>query len=160
MSTGAFTLTYRLPIGFPIQDKRICIVKATWNDEITGALTNGALDVLKAAGMLQDNITVLDVPGSYELPLGAYHAINSLKADAVICIGCLVKGDTPHFEFISEAVSHGLMRLNLDSGVPVIFGVITTLTQQQALDRAGGILGNKGEEAAFSALQMLALRQG
>ncbi len=157
MSTGAFTLTYSLPEGFPIQYKRIAIVKAAWNTDITGALTNGALVILNASGVLPENIILLDVPGSFELPLGASHALNTLKADAVICIGCLVKGDTPHFEFISESVSHGLMRLNLDSGKPVIFGVITTLTQQQALDRAGGILGNKGEEAAYSALQMLAL---
>lgn len=137
---------------------RIAIVTANWNTHITQALEDGALDCLRQHGLSDKHIRVEKVAGSYELPLAAQWLATDWKADAVIALGCLIKGETPHFEYISEAVAHGLMEVNLKLNKPMIFGVITVLTEQQALDRAGGIHGNKGVEAAVTALQMLALK--
>jgi 6,7-dimethyl-8-ribityllumazine synthase len=121
-------------------------------------MEQGALGVLEKAGLIPENIRAASVPGSYELPVAARWMLES-GCDAVVCIGCLIKGDTPHFEFISESVAKGLMDLNLQFGKPVIFAVITTLTHEQALDRAGGKLGNKGAEGAEAALHMVQLKQ-
>ncbi len=137
---------------------RIAIVTANWNTHFTQALEDGAVDCLRQHGLNDKHIRVEKVAGSYELPLAAQWLATEWKADAVIALGCLIKGETPHFEYISEAVAHGLMEVNLKLNKPMIFGVITVLTEQQALDRAGGIHGNKGVEAAVTALQMLALR--
>jgi 6,7-dimethyl-8-ribityllumazine synthase len=137
---------------------RVGIATAQWNIDITGPMKEGALGIFKSAGILDHNILSMDVPGSYELPLAAKWLADS-GCDAVVCIGCLIKGDTPHFEFISESVAHGLMNLNLSTGKPIIFAVITTLTHQQAIDRSGGILGNKGAEGAEAAIQMMILKQ-
>lgn len=139
---------------------RIGIVTAEWNEHITSALEQGALDLLRLQGIQAKHVKVVSVPGSYELPLAAQWLHKSFKADAVIALGCLIKGETPHFEYISEAVAHGLMELNLKHNIPVAFGVITVLTEQQALDRAGGIHGNKGTEAAVTVLRMLQLKEG
>ncbi len=136
---------------------KVGIAVAEWNDQITGALADGAKSALLEAGIPSEKILLHPVAGSYELPLASALLLDA-GCDAVIAIGCLIKGDTPHFEYISEAVTQGIMRLNLDSRKPVIFGVLTTLTMQQALDRAGGSLGNKGHEAAVAALKMLKLK--
>ncbi|MDP2187450.1 MAG: 6,7-dimethyl-8-ribityllumazine synthase [Sphingobacteriaceae bacterium] len=139
---------------------RIGIVTAEWNEHITSALEQGALEVLRQQGIEAKNVKAVSVPGSYELPLAAQWLHKEFKADAVIAIGCLIKGETPHFEYISDSVAHGLMELNLKHNIPFAFGVITVLTEQQALDRAGGIHGNKGTEAAVTVLRMLQLKEG
>lgn len=141
-----------------LQGIRIGLVVAEWNDQITFALRDGAIQTLKQAGLTDDQIEVKYVPGSFELPLGAQLFLENNLVDAVICIGCVIQGETPHFTFICDAVAQGIMRLNLDYKRPVIFGVLTTLTLEQALDRSGGKHGNKGDEAAFTALKMLALQ--
>lgn len=138
---------------------RIAIVTAQWNLPITGVLQQGAIDLLRKQGISTENLVEYAVPGSFELVNGARLALIDSKLDAVICIGCVVKGDTPHFEYICSGVTQGLAALNAMQDVPVIFGVLTTLNEQQALDRAGGIHGNKGEEAAVTALQMAHLRK-
>jgi 6,7-dimethyl-8-ribityllumazine synthase len=134
------------------------IVVAEWNEEITGALLNGAMKTLLKHNALPGNIIVKTVPGSFELPLGAQLLMEHDYLDAVICLGCVIRGETPHFDYICQAVSKGIMQLNLDYSIPVIFGVLTTNDFQQALDRAGGRHGNKGDEAAVTALKMAGLQ--
>lgn len=144
----------------PIEDIskiEIAIVRSQWNDEITSTLLNGAKDVLIAQGVSPEKIHELDVPGSYELPMGAKIAVNKGGIDAVICLGCVIKGETDHDKYINQAVANGLMQLSLMTSVPCIFGLLTVNTMEQALDRAGGKHGNKGAEAAATALNMLAL---
>lgn len=133
------------------------IVYAEWNSEITEALKNGAINTLLANGAKIENILVRSVPGSFELVLGAQYMIEQTEVDAVICLGCVIQGETRHFDFICDAVAHGIMQLNIDFELPVIFGVLTTDNQEQALDRSGGKHGNKGDEAAITAIKMLAL---
>jgi 6,7-dimethyl-8-ribityllumazine synthase len=135
--------------------KTIAIVVAEWNAEITGALYEAAVSSLLAHGVKRSNIIRKTVPGSFELSLGALWMAEEKKVDAVICLGCVIQGDTPHFDYICQAVAHGITHAGLKTRKPVIFGVITTLNHQQALDRAGGKLGNKGEEAALTAIGML-----
>jgi 6,7-dimethyl-8-ribityllumazine synthase len=147
-----------LPLHKP-HKLRIGIITAQWNAHITDLLEAGARQCLIDNGILPENIRSERVAGSFELPLAAQWLATETKADAVIALGCLIKGETPHFEYISEAVAHGIMELNLKLNLPVSFGVITVLTEAQALDRAGGKLGNKGAEAAYTALQMLQLKQ-
>ncbi|TJZ60465.1 6,7-dimethyl-8-ribityllumazine synthase [Sphingobacterium olei] len=130
------------------------IVVAQWNAAITGALLNGALDGLIKHGSSEDSITVIEVPGSYELITGADIILRDSKFDAVICLGCVIQGETRHFDFICDAVANGISNVSIKYNKPVIFGVLTTDNQQQAVDRAGGIHGNKGEEAAITAIQM------
>lgn len=139
---------------------KIGIVVSQWNADITNALLQGAQDTLIKAGVLADNIEVLYVPGSFELPWGARQIMKPGKRDAVICLGCIIQGETKHDEYIASAVASGIMQLGLMSGVPVIFGVLTTNTEEQAKDRAGGKHGNKGAEAAAAALQMAYVRTG
>ncbi len=134
---------------------QIGIVVSEWNREVTDALLKGALDTLTKHGVSPDNIWVEYVPGTYELPLAAQGFAENDDIDAVICIGCVIQGETPHFDFICDAAAHGIMRVGLDYKLPVVFGVLTTLTQEQALDRAGGKHGNKGDEAAITALKMI-----
>jgi 6,7-dimethyl-8-ribityllumazine synthase len=134
------------------------IVWAEWNHEITYALYKGAYDTLLKHDVKPENILVKAVPGSYELTLGAQYMAEKTHVDAVICIGCVIQGDTKHFDFICNAVANGLTELNIKFNIPIIFGVLTPNTQQQALDRAGGKLGNKGDEAAVTAIKMLGLR--
>lgn len=135
----------------------IAIVVSEWNGEVTQRLAEGAVDTLKKYGVREEDIHVRHVPGSFELTLGAQWMAESLDPDAVICIGCVVRGETPHFEYISQSVTQGITTLNLEYSIPFIFGVLTTDTMQQALDRAGGKHGNKGDEAAVTALKMIAL---
>lgn len=140
---------------------RVAIVVSKWNDTITEALFEGASSVLRAAGVPSSNIVRYNVPGSYELPLGAKIALDAKHPPhGVIALGCIIQGETRHFDFIAQAVADGIMRLNLDSGKPVIFGVLTPDTDQQAADRAGGKYGNKGEEAAVALLEMVDLGKG
>lgn len=133
------------------------IVVSEWNKEITDNLLQGAVETLLEHGVDEKDIYVRYVPGSFELPFGASTLLEKKKFDAVICLGCVIQGETRHFEFISQAVAHGIMKVSLSEGIPVIFGVLTTDTLQQAKDRSGGALGNKGTEAAVTALKMAAL---
>lgn len=136
--------------------KKFAIVVAEWNEEITEALYAGAHASLIANGVDKKNIVRKNVPGSFELSLGGLWMAEDKKIDAVICLGCVIQGETPHFDFICEAVANGITQAGLKTKKPVIFGVLTTLNKQQALERAGGKHGNKGEEAALTALGMLA----
>jgi len=138
-----------------ISQKRFAVVVAEWNEEVTGALLNGALETLQKEGAAEKNIIIKTVPGSYELSLGAQWMAQDPKIDAVICIGCIIQGETRHFDFIAQAVAQGITDVSLKYNKPVIFGVLTPDTQQQALDRAGGKHGNKGDEAAITAIKML-----
>jgi len=138
-----------------LASKKFVIVVAEWNEEITGALFDGAYAALLSMGAKKNNISRIDVPGSFELPLAAKWAAEKKSTDAVICLGCVIQGDTPHFDYICQAVANGIMNVALDSGKPVAFGVLTTLNKKQALERAGGVHGNKGEEAAVTVVKML-----
>ena len=138
-----------------LKSKRIAIVVSEWNDQITDALLAGAVDVLRAQGLKKDSLIVKYVPGSFELSLGAQYLASEKKIDAVICLGCVIQGETRHFDFICDAVANGITNVGLKYNKPVIFGVLTTDNMQQALDRAGGKHGNKGEEAAVTAVKML-----
>jgi 6,7-dimethyl-8-ribityllumazine synthase len=139
---------------------KIGIVVSEWNETITGALKEGALVFLNESGIAKNQIFVHTVPGSFELPTAAAALLDADDSlNAVICLGCIIQGETRHFEFIAQAVANGIMRVSLDYGVPVIFGVLTCDTMEQAQDRAGGKYGNKGNEAAYSCLRMLELQQ-
>lgn len=138
--------------------RKVGIVYAEWNDKITYALRDGAIKTLLENGVEQNNIVLASVPGSFELIYGASQMVKSGEFDAVIAIGCVIRGDTPHFDYICEGVTAGLSRLNVEYDTPVIFGLITTNNMLQAEERSGGRLGNKGDECAVTALQMMALR--
>ncbi len=138
-----------------LKDKKIGVVVSEWNDEITESLYSGAYETLINLGAEASNIIKKYVPGSYELTLGAQWLAKSDDIDAVICLGCVIQGDTPHFDYICQAVANGITNVGLKYDKPVIFGVLTTLNKQQALDRAGGKHGNKGDEAAVTAVKML-----
>ena len=139
-------------------EMRIGIVVSDWNNEITWSLLEGAVKTLKKHGATDKNIVVKHVPGSFELTLGAQFLAEYDDLDAVICLGCVIQGETPHFTYICQGVTQGITQLNMEYNIPFIFGVLTTLTQQQAIDRAGGKLGNKGDEAAVTAIKMAALQ--
>lgn len=140
---------------------RIAIISARWNAEVVQALVAGAKKELLAAGVAEKDIVMLQVSGAYELPYASNRIITQQKIDAVIPIGCLIKGSTMHFEYIAEAVSQGLMRVQLDSHIPVMFGVLTCLTEEQAKERAGltGNGHNHGEDWALTAIEMARLRE-
>lgn len=138
---------------------RFAIVVADWNREITWALLDGALSTLKKHGATDKNIIVKHVPGSFELTIGAQLIAENDEVDAVICLGCVIQGETPHFTYICQGVTQGITQLNLEYNMPFIFGVLTTNDKQQALDRCGGIHGNKGDEAAITAIKMAALQR-
>lgn len=139
-------------------DYTIGIIWAEWNTEITGALKDGAYNTLLQHGVLPENIIVKTVPGAFELTLGAQWLAEHTEAEAVICIGCVIQGETKHFDFICNSVAQGITNLNIEYNLPFIFGVLTTDNLQQAIDRAGGKHGNKGAEAAITALKMLELQ--
>lgn len=136
----------------------IGIVVAEWNAEVTTALLTGAIEYLQSMGVKDKNVIVHHVPGSFELPLGAQFLAAQKGIDAVITLGCVVQGETRHFDFICNACAQGVMDVGLAFNIPVVFGVLTTNNQEQALQRAGGKHGNKGVEAAETALKMLALK--
>lgn len=139
-------------------DMRLGIVVSEWNEEITKALLQGAIDTLDEMGVPENNIKVHYVPGSFELPISAKLLIESNDVDCVICLGCVIQGETRHFEFISNAVADGITKVGIETNTPVIFGVLTTDTFQQAKDRSGGKHGNKGIEAGVTAIKMIELK--
>ena len=132
----------------------IGIVVSEWNPEITGALLDGAVSTLEKHGALPENIHVKTVPGSYELVYGAHQMVLNGGYDAVIILGCVIRGETPHFDYICQGVTNGIATLNSKSEIPIIFGLLTTNVLQQARDRSGGKLGNKGDECAVVAIKM------
>ena len=133
---------------------RFGIVVAAWNAEVTGKLYQGAYDSLIKYGAEEDNIISVEVAGSYELIAGADILLSKQQIDAVICLGCVIQGETRHFDFICNAVANGIAQVGIKHTKPVIFGVLTTDNQEQALDRAGGKHGNKGDEAAITAIKI------
>ncbi len=138
-----------------ISKKKFAIVVAEWNEEITEALYEGAYHALLSLGAKKSNIIRKNVPGTFELTLGSLQMADKKDIDAVISLGCVIQGDTPHFDYICQAVAYGITEVNIKTKKPVIFGVLTTLNKKQAEERAGGKLGNKGEEAAVTAVKML-----
>lgn len=130
------------------------IVVSEWNPEITGALLDGAVKTLEKHGTLPENIHVKTVPGSYELIYGAHQMTLNGGYDAIIVLACVIRGDTPHFDYICEGVTNGIARLNATSETPVVFGLLTTNNLEQAKERSGGKLGNKGDECAVVAIKM------
>ncbi len=141
------------------KDFRFGIVVSEWNDQVTEGLCKGAFDALLDCGVRNENIIRWNVPGSFELIYGAKRMIKTQNVDCVITIGCVIKGETMHFEFVCEGVTQGIKDLNVVSDVPVIFCVLTDNTEQQSIDRSGGIHGNKGTEAAIAAIKMAYLRK-
>jgi 6,7-dimethyl-8-ribityllumazine synthase len=130
------------------------IVASRWNEFISGRLIEGALDALQRLGAPQQNVTVYRVPGAFEIPLLALRLARSHKYHAIICLGTIIRGQTPHFDYIANEVTHGISRAGLETGVPVVFGIVTADTVDQAIDRAGVKLGNKGFEAAMTAVEL------
>lgn len=141
------------------KEYKIGVIAAEWNPEVTNALLKGAVDTLLEHGVKEENLWVRRVPGTFELSSAADIMLHFQNLDAVICIGCVIQGETRHFEFICQAVSQGITNVAINHGRPVIFSVLTTDTMQQALDRAGGKHGNKGVEGAITALKMVAYRK-
>ena len=138
---------------------RVGIVVSEWNNEITEALYKGAFDVLKKHGVKEEDIIKDYVPGTFELTFGGKIIAEENKLDAVIVLGCVIQGETKHFDFICQGVAKGITDLNLNLNIPVIFGVLTTDNKQQAIDRAGGKRGNKGDEAAVTAIKMATFKK-
>ncbi len=140
-------------------DMRFGIVVSEWNNQITDALLEGAKRVLLQNGVDEENILIMHVPGSFELIFGANQMVRTGKLDAVIAIGCVIRGDTPHFDYICQGTTAGLAHLNATQNTPVIYSLLTTNNLQQAEDRAGGKLGNKGDEGAVTAIKMADYRR-
>jgi 6,7-dimethyl-8-ribityllumazine synthase len=136
---------------------RIAVVVSRYNDFVTDRLKAGALEALDVCGLAADDVTVLDVPGAFEIPLAARRAAETGRFEAVVCLGCLIRGETAHFEYIASAASHGLMAASGATGVPMTFGILTTDSAEQALARAGNGPTNKGWEAATAAVEMAVL---
>lgn len=139
--------------------RRIAIVVARFNDFVTRRLLAGAQEALAAAGVADADIDIVWVPGAFEIPAGAAHVAAARRPAAVVCLGCVIRGGTPHFEYVCEAATHGVTRAALDAGIPMAFGVLTTDSIEQAVERAGPGPTNKGYEAAQAALEMAALVQ-
>jgi 6,7-dimethyl-8-ribityllumazine synthase len=136
---------------------RFAIVAARWNDFITGRLTEGALDALERLGADENSIEIFKVPGSFEIPLTAQKVAQTGRFDAVICLGTVIRGQTSHFEHVAGEAAKGIAQVSMQSGVPVLFGVVTAENLEQAIDRAGAKAGNKGFEAAMSAIELVNL---
>ena len=139
------------------EGKKIAIVVSEWNSNITENLLQGAYDTLLKFGVSSQDISIQRAPGSFELTFGAKTLIEKIHPDALIMLGCVIQGETPHFTYVCQSVTQGATELNIKYDVPVIFGLLTTTTLEQAKDRAGGRHGNKGDEAAVTALKMIAL---
>ncbi len=150
MSTHAPSMP--LPV---VKDARIGIAVATWNSQFTYALRDGALEVLHANGFNDEAIDVFYVPGAVELTFAASHLIEASAYDAVIVFGCVIRGDTPHFDYVCQSVTQGVTTLNADCDIPVIFGLLTVENEAQAYERLGGVHGHKGREAAEAAIHMI-----
>jgi 6,7-dimethyl-8-ribityllumazine synthase len=136
------------------RDYRFAIVVSRFNEFISGHLLSGALDCLKRHEANEENIDIIWVPGAFEIPMAAKKAVLSKRYEAVICLGAVIRGSTPHFDYVASEVAKGVAHVSLDTGVPVIFGVITSDTLEQAIERAGSKAGNKGWQAAASAIEM------
>ncbi|MCS6935730.1 MAG: 6,7-dimethyl-8-ribityllumazine synthase [Chitinophagales bacterium] len=137
--------------------KRVALIVSEYHSEITFALRDAARDALISRGIIGQNIPVYYVPGAYELPLAARWALTHINPDAVVCLGCVIKGETDHNVYINQAVAGELLRLSTETGIPVLYGVLTTYNLEQAQDRAGGAHGNKGAECAHAAVDMILL---
>ena len=142
---------------FDGRDVKIAIVAGRFNEFITSKLVGGALDVLKRNDVSEENIDIAWVPGAFEIPLIAKKLANTQKYDAIITLGAVIKGSTPHFDYVCSEVSKGVAQISLQSDLPVIFGVLTTNNIEEAIERAGTKAGNKGADAAFSAIEMINL---
>ena len=143
-----------------IQNLKIGILRTEWNPEIIDKLVTSCELTLIEQGLSKDRITIHKVPGSYELPLGAKYMLSSnIKPDAIICLGCVIQGETKHDDYINHTIARSLAQLGIVSGIPIMYGVLTTNTAQQAYERAGGAHGNKGEECALGALKMISLKE-
>lgn len=138
---------------------KIAIAVSEWNAKITNGLLNGARDTLLKYGLSEENLLIEFVPGSFELPLAAQWFLEEKKVDAVICLGCVIQGETRHFDFVCEGLTQGIKDVSLKFGKAVIFGVLTDNHEQQSIDRSGGIHGNKGTEAAVTAIKMVDLQR-
>ena len=138
---------------------RVCVVVARWNGFVTTKLLEGAVNTLRECGLTDDEITTAWVPGSFEVPTAARWAAQSGRYDAVICLGAVIRGETAHFEYVAGGAAEGIARVSHDTGVPVIFGVLTVDNVEQAMARTGGKDGHKGEEAARTAIEMANLRR-
>lgn len=141
------------------KDKRIAIVVSRFNHHITDALLDDALDAIQKLDGSTDNVTVAYVPGAFEIPIVAKKLAQSKKYDGVLCLGCVIRGGTPHFEYVCQGVTDGVMRATLETGVPVAFGVLTTDTLQQAAERAAGVNGAKGREALLALIETIQVLQ-
>ena len=160
MATANQNLSSYNPETVPsAEGMKFALVVAEWNQEITFALMNGAIELLKKHGANENDIQVEFVPGTFELTAAARLMAKQSVYDAVIAIGCVIKGETPHFDYICQGVTQGVTQLNVNFDIPFIFGVLTTNNQQEALDRAGGKYGNKGDEAAITAIKMADLHK-
>jgi 6,7-dimethyl-8-ribityllumazine synthase len=140
-------------------EMRFGIVVSDWNQDVTWSLLEGAFKTLKKHGATEGNIVIKHVPGSFELTLGAQFLAEYDDLDAIICLGCVIQGETPHFTYICQGVTQGITQLNLEYNIPFVFGVLTTIDLQQAKERSGGKQGNKGDEAAVTAIKMAALQR-
>jgi 6,7-dimethyl-8-ribityllumazine synthase len=160
MATSLHSLSEYDPKNIP-DAKELCfgLAVSRWNEDITLPMSKAALETLLKHGALEEHIHTLQVPGTFELPMAARLLAQQHKLDAIICIGCVIKGETDHDVYINQSVANGLIQFSLMSGIPTIFGVLTPNTHEQALQRAGGQHGNKGVEAAITAIQMGALRK-
>ena len=143
----------------PANDMKFGIVVSEWNNNVTDAMLEGAVEALTKHGAKAGNIEIMHVPGSFELIAGAKIMLRKHAPDAIICIGCVIRGDTPHFDYVCSGTTNGIAQLNLQHDIPFIFGLLTTENLQQALDRCGGKLGNKGTECAITAIKMVALNK-
>ncbi|MGE5816349.1 MAG: 6,7-dimethyl-8-ribityllumazine synthase [Acidobacteriota bacterium] len=139
---------------------RIAIVVSRYNDFVTDSLRDASLATLAESGVAPEDVTVHAVPGAFEIPQGASLVARALSPDAVVCLGCVIRGATPHFEYISSAVAHGITQAALDTGVPMAFGVLTTNSVEEALERSAAGPANKGREAALAAIEMATLARG
>jgi 6,7-dimethyl-8-ribityllumazine synthase len=144
----------QLPDADVLVRQRYAVIVADWNSEITFAMAQGAVETLAKHGVPEENIDLIHVPGTVELTYGAARTMREERVNAVIVIGCVIQGETPHFDYVCQSVTQGVSVLNAQGKVPVIFSVLTVLNRQQALDRCGGKLGNKGVEGAYTAMRM------
>lgn len=142
-----------------VQGQRFALVCGRFNGFVTSKLADGAVDALLRHGCRDEDITVVWVPGAFEIPPAAKKAAGSGRFDAVVCLGCVIRGQTPHFEYIASEVTKGVAQVGMDSGIPVTFGVITADTLEQAIERAGAKAGNKGADAAVGAIELCNLYQ-
>ncbi len=140
-----------------VSGKKFGLVTSRFNEFITGKLLEGAIDALTRHGVKEEEMEVAWVPGSFEIPYAASRMAKSGKYDAIICLGTVIRGDTPHFDYIAGEVAKGIAKISLDTGIPTIFGVITADTLEQAIERAGTKAGNKGRDAALAAIEMVNL---